>query len=83
MDLSSQHLILWYADGEGMLNGIVTGDESWVHHHQPKSTRASMQWKHPSSPSTKKLEVYAISCKSYAYCVLGFSGNTISLFSEE
>jgi histone-lysine N-methyltransferase SETMAR len=40
-----------------MLNRIVTGDESWVHHYQPKSKRASMQWKHPSSLSTKKYKV--------------------------
>jgi hypothetical protein len=31
----------------------VTGDKSWVHHYQPESKRASMQWKHPSSPSKK------------------------------
>jgi hypothetical protein len=56
MDVSLQHL-LWYAAGEDMLNRIVTGDKSWVHHHQPKSKRASVQWKHPSSPSTKKFQV--------------------------
>jgi hypothetical protein len=36
------------------LNRIVTGDDSWVHQYQPESKRASIQWKHPSSPSTKK-----------------------------
>jgi hypothetical protein len=57
MGLSLQHL-LWYADeGGDMLNRTVTGDKSLVHHCQPKSMRASMQWKHPSSPSTKKLKV--------------------------
>jgi hypothetical protein len=45
MGLSLQHF-LWYADGEDMLNRIVTGDESCVHHYQPKSKRASVQWKH-------------------------------------
>jgi hypothetical protein len=40
-----------------MLNRIVRGDESWVHHYQPESKRASGQWKHPSSPSTKKFKV--------------------------
>jgi histone-lysine N-methyltransferase SETMAR len=50
--------ILRYADeGEDILNTIVTGDESWVHHYQPESKRASMQWKHLSSPSTKKFKV--------------------------
>jgi hypothetical protein len=40
-----------------MLNRIVTGDESWVHHYQPELQRALMQWKHPSSPSTRKFKV--------------------------
>jgi hypothetical protein len=58
MGLSLQHF-LRYADGEDVLNRIVTGDESWVHCYQPKSKRASMQWKHPTSPScsTKKFRV--------------------------
>jgi hypothetical protein len=33
------------------LNKTVTADESWVHHYQPESKRASVQWKHPSSHS--------------------------------
>jgi hypothetical protein len=40
-----------------MLNRIFTADESWVHRYQPESKRASMQWKHPSSSSTKKFDV--------------------------
>jgi hypothetical protein len=40
-----------------MLNRIVTGDESWVHHYQPESKCASMQWKHPNSSSTKTFKV--------------------------
>jgi hypothetical protein len=56
MDLSWQH-VLPYADGEDMLNRIVTGDESWVHHYQPELKPPSMQWKQPSSPSTKTFEV--------------------------
>jgi hypothetical protein len=28
-----------------------------VHHYKSESKRASMQWKHPSSPSTKKFKV--------------------------
>jgi hypothetical protein len=57
MGLSLQHL-LWHADeGEDMVTRIVTGEESWVHHYQPESKHASMQWKYRSSPSTKKLKV--------------------------
>jgi hypothetical protein len=34
-----------------MLARVVTGDESWVHHYQPETKHASVQWKHPVSPS--------------------------------
>jgi hypothetical protein len=57
MGLSLQHLLRYPDDGEDMLNRIITGDESWVHHYQPESKRASMHWKHSSSPSTKKFKV--------------------------
>ena len=40
-----------------MLSWIVTGDESWVHHYKPETKRASMQWKHPTSPAHKKFKV--------------------------
>jgi hypothetical protein len=60
MGLSLQHL-LWDAnEGEDMLNRIVTGDKSPVHHYQPESECASIQWKHPSSPSTKKFKVLSM-----------------------
>jgi hypothetical protein len=42
--------------GEDVLNSIVTGDESLVHHYQPESKRALGKWKHPSSPSNKKFK---------------------------
>jgi hypothetical protein len=42
MGLSLQHLLRYADEGEDMLNRIVA-DESWVHHYQPKSKRASMQ----------------------------------------
>jgi hypothetical protein len=37
-----------------MLNMIVVWDESCVQYYHPESKHASMQWKHPSSPSTEK-----------------------------
>jgi hypothetical protein len=57
MGLSVEHLLRYADEGEDMLNRNVTGDESWVHHYQPESKLASMQWKHPVSPSTKKSKV--------------------------
>jgi hypothetical protein len=57
MGLSLQHLLQYADEGEDVLNRAVTGGESWVHHYQPKTKGASMQWEHPSSPSTKKSTV--------------------------
>jgi hypothetical protein len=78
MALSLQRLLRYADEGEDMLNRIVTGDESWAHHHQPESKRVSVQWKHSNSPSIKK----AISWECYACRVFGFSRSTLSLFSE-
>jgi hypothetical protein len=44
---------------DAFLHRIVTGDESWVYHYEPESKRQSMQWKHPSSPATKKFKTQA------------------------
>jgi hypothetical protein len=38
-----------------MLNGIVTGDESWVHHYQPELKCASMQWKYSIGPKREEV----------------------------
>jgi hypothetical protein len=43
MGLSLQHILGNAEEGEDMLNRIVIGDESWVHHYQPESKRASVQ----------------------------------------
>jgi hypothetical protein len=44
----------WYQkEGEKVLKHIATGDERWVHHFEPESIQQSINWKHPSSPTTK------------------------------
>jgi hypothetical protein len=60
--LTLQHLLRYADGGEDMLNRTVTGDESWVYHYQPQPKHASMQWKHPSSPScsTKMFKVMSM-----------------------
>jgi hypothetical protein len=50
MGLSLQYILLYADEEEDIFNSIVTGEELRVHHYQP-------EWKHPSSPSTMKLEV--------------------------
>jgi len=42
------------AEGDGFLGGTVTGDETWVHYHQLETKKASKEWRHTSSPKTKK-----------------------------
>jgi hypothetical protein len=44
MGLSLKHLLRHTDEGKDMLNRIVTGVESWVHHYQPESNRARRQW---------------------------------------
>jgi len=41
-------------EGDGFLGRIVTGDETWVHYHQPETKKASEEWRHTSSPKPKK-----------------------------
>ncbi|XP_071083734.1 histone-lysine N-methyltransferase SETMAR-like [Haliotis cracherodii] len=35
---------------------IVTSDETWVYHFDPESKQESMEWKHATSPKTKKFK---------------------------
>jgi len=42
------------AEGDGFLGRIVTGDETWVHYHQPETKKSSKEWDHTSSPKPKK-----------------------------
>ncbi|PNF22061.1 Sodium-dependent serotonin transporter [Cryptotermes secundus] len=55
MGLALQHLNRYHDEGHDILARIVTGDESWVHHYQPETKRASMQWKHPEFPVKTRL----------------------------
>jgi len=50
-----EHLKRFEAKGDGFLGRIVTGDETWVHYHQPETKKASQEWRHTSSPKPKKL----------------------------
>ncbi|GFR75463.1 histone-lysine N-methyltransferase SETMAR [Elysia marginata] len=46
-------------EGEEFIQQIVTGDESWVRHHDPESKRQSMEYRHKSSPTPRKFKVVA------------------------
>ena len=41
---------------EFLIQNVATGDESWVHHYDPENERQSVEYRHPGSPSVKKLK---------------------------
>jgi len=43
-------------EGDQFLLNIVTGDESWIHHFDPKEKQMSMEYRHTSSPRLKKFK---------------------------
>jgi hypothetical protein len=54
VDACEELLRRFEAEGDGFLARIVTGDDTWVHYHQPETKRASNEWHHSSSPKPKK-----------------------------
>jgi hypothetical protein len=54
VDVFQTLLRCYEAKGEGFLERIVSGDESWVHYFQPEAKQASNEWWHSSSPKPKK-----------------------------
>ena len=49
-----QFLSRYEEEGDNFLSRIVTGDETWVSHVTPESKQQSIEWRHTTSPSTKK-----------------------------
>jgi histone-lysine N-methyltransferase SETMAR len=54
VDVCQTLLRRYEAKGEGFLERIVSGDKSWVHYFQSETKQASKEWRHSSSPKTKK-----------------------------
>ena len=54
VDACQELLKCFEAEGDGFLGGIVAGDETCVHYHQPETKKASKEWGHTSSPKPKK-----------------------------
>ena len=42
------------AECDGFLGRSITGDETWIHYHQPETKKANKEWRHTSSPKPKK-----------------------------
>ena len=54
VDACEELLRRFEREGDGFLARIVTGDETWVHFHQPETKRANKEWRNSSSPKPKK-----------------------------
>jgi hypothetical protein len=54
VDACQELLKCFEAESDGLLGRIVTGDETWVHYHQPETKKVSKEWRHTSSPKLKK-----------------------------
>ena len=51
-------------EGVDFLNHIITGDEIWTHLDEPETEGQSMQWKHTSIPSSKKITFQTLPASS-------------------
>jgi len=54
VDACQERLKHFEAEGDGFLGRNVTGDEIWVHYHQPETKKMSKEGHHTSSPKPKK-----------------------------
>jgi histone-lysine N-methyltransferase SETMAR len=53
VDACQELLKRFEAEGDGFLERIFTGNETWVQYHQPKTKKASKERRHTSSPKPK------------------------------
>ena len=53
VDACQELMKCFETDGDGFLGRIVMGDETWVHHHQPETKKATKERRN-TSPKPKK-----------------------------
>jgi hypothetical protein len=66
MAASLENLSHYQDEGESFMESIITGDKTWVYKFTPGSKRNSTTWKHPHSPTTKKLKIEPSAIKTMA-----------------
>jgi len=54
------------AEGDGFLGRIVTGDETWIHYHQPETKKANKEISPYLLTKTEKIPHTTICGKGYA-----------------
>ena len=82
MMTSLDNLQRYKTEGEAMLERIVTGDETWVHHYQPETKLTSKQWKHKESPTPTKFRVVSSASKVMATVFWDMRGVLLVEFQE-
>jgi len=63
VDACQELLRRFEVEDDGFLGRIVTGNETWVHYHQPETNKASKERCYTSSPKPKKLRTQPSSGK--------------------
>lgn len=56
MAAAIEFLTRYQEEGEAMLDRIITGDETWVHHFTPSTKKQTMVWKTVDEPTPKKFK---------------------------
>jgi len=82
MMTSLDNLQHYKTEGEAMLERIVTGDETWVHHYQLETKQALRQWKHKESPTSTKFKVVPSASKVMATVFWDMRGVLLVEFQE-
>jgi hypothetical protein len=78
MDSVPKILTRYTQEGDGFLDTIVNGDETWVFHHTPQSKQQSLERRHTLSARTRKFNT-SISVKKIMASVF-WDRNGIVLF---
>jgi hypothetical protein len=64
MGSALKFLMCYAQEGDEFLESIVTGDETWVFHHNPESKQQSLQWRHTHSKGRWQTSM-AWGCRSW------------------
>jgi len=68
---SEQFLEFFQRDPNDFLSRLVTMDETWLYHYDPKTKQQSMGWRHSGSPRPQKIQSAKILWKSSRLDFLG------------
>ena len=83
MGAALSFLSSYQAEGEQLLQRVVTGDETWVYHYTPESKRSSMEWVEKGGRPPKKCKTVFSACKVLATVFWDHKGILLIDFLEK